>query len=237
MRPTNVEATILLVDDDPRIARLLRATLQEDGFEVLVARDGAAGVAMVESEQPDLVVLDVAMPVMDGMRSCQRIREFSTVPIIMLTGQASEADILRGFSLGVDDYMTKPFSPGELVARIRAVLGRARRAHREVALVFDDGVLRIDLASRAISARGEPVTLPRTEFRLLMALAESADRVLLHDELKRRVWGDNYAASDEQLRTSIKYLRRRIEPEPTRPRYLITQRGIGYLFRAPRAPE
>ena len=225
--------TVLVVDDEPKVARLIRHTLAADGFEVLHAPDGLAGVEMVETERPDLVLLDVMMPRLDGMQACRRIREISAVPVIMLTAVGLEAERVRGLDLGADDYVVKPFSPTELAARVRAVLRRTRPEAQGEPATFDDGTLRIDFARRAVALAGAPVGLSRTEFRLLRVLAEAPGRVFLHEELRSRVWGAEYGASDEQLRTYVKYLRRKIEPRPARPRYVLNQPGVGYLFRGP----
>jgi DNA-binding response OmpR family regulator len=227
--------TILVVDDEPKVARLIARTFAPEGFEVLHAHDGEVGVEMVESERPDLVLLDVTMPRMDGMVACRRIRELSDVPIIMLTSRSMEQDQLAAFGLGADDYVIKPFSPIGLLARVHAVLRRARKPEPTAEAVFDDGVLRIDRARREVTLRGEPVVLSRIESRLLDVLAANPGRVFLHEELQNRVWGEEYGASSEQLRTSIRYLRRKIEPDPSTPRYVLNRPGIGYVFRAPDA--
>ncbi len=227
--------TVLIVDDEPKVARLIINVFRPAGYEVLHAPDGPSGVDAVASQAPDIVLLDLNLPRLDGIQACRRIREFSDVPIIMLTSRGLEAERLRGFDVGADDYVTKPFSPAELVARVRAVLARTRRTNDRAAPVYDDGTLRVDLARRVVTLRGAPVLLSRTESRLFAALAESAERVLFHEEIKRRVWGEEYEATDEQLRTAVKSLRRKVEPEPNEPRYIIGQRGVGYLFRAPHA--
>jgi DNA-binding response OmpR family regulator len=227
--------TILVVDDEPRVARLVRHTLGPTGFRIEAAADGESGIAAIRAEEPTLVLLDVLMAGMDGVEVCRRIREFSDVPIIMLTGLGREADRISGLEAGADDYVVKPFSPNELIARVRAVLRRARRDDRPRPLgPIDDGFLRVDFESREVRRGGEPVRLSRTELRLLSVLAENAGRVMLHEELRALVWGDEGNASNEQLRTYVKYLRRKIEPEPDTPRYLLTQPGVGYLFRLPK---
>jgi DNA-binding response OmpR family regulator len=167
------------------------------------------------------------------MQACQRIRELSDVPVIMLTALGVESERVRGLDLGADDYVVKPFSPSELAARVRAVLRRTRSEQTAEGRVFDDGTLRIDFERREVTLGGEPVRLSRTEFRLLKVLAENVGRVFLHEELQDRVWGEEYGASNEQLRTYVKYLRRKIEPHPGRPRYVLTQPGVGYVFRGP----
>ena len=225
------KTTILVVDDEPKIARLIRTALARDRYEVLQATDGTAGVEMVESERPDLVLLDVMMPGMGGMETCKRIRELSDVPIIMLTARQTEADRVKGLDLGADDFVPKPFSPAELEARIRAVLRRAR-PETTPAPAYDDGILQVDFDRRSVTLSGEPVRLTRTELRLLEVLARDPGRVFLQSELLDRVWGDDYGASGEQLRTYVRYLRRKIEPEPAKPRYLLTRAGVGYVFKA-----
>jgi two-component system KDP operon response regulator KdpE len=227
--------TILVVDDEPRVARLVRHTLGPAGFRVEAAADGESGIAAIRAQEPTLVLLDVLMPGADGVEVCRRVREFSDVPIIMLTGLGREPDRISGLEAGADDYVVKPFSPNELIARVRAVLRRARRDERpRLPAPIDDGFLRVDFETREVRRGGEPVRLSRTEFRLLSVLAEHAGRVMLHDELLVHVWGDEYNASNDQLRTYVKYLRRKLEPEPDNPRYLLTQPGVGYLFRLPK---
>ena len=191
-------------------------------------------MAAVRDAEPDLVLLDVLMPDLDGIEVCRRIRESSDVPIIMLTGLGREPERIQGLEAGADDYVTKPFSPNELVARVRAVLRRVHRDDRSrPGGPIDDGWLHVDFERRHVSRGGEPVRLSRTELRLLMVLVQNAGRVLPHEEILGQVWGEEYGASHEQLRTYVKYLRRKIEPEPEQPRYLLTQAGVGYLFRLP----
>ena len=226
--------TILVVDDEARVARLVQHALGRHGFRVTWAADGPSGMAVVREDEPDLVLLDVVMPAMNGVEVCRRIRDFSDVPIIMLTALGREPERIDGLEAGADDYVVKPFSPNELVARVRAVLRRARRAEAgRAAGPIDDGWLRVDFEQRQVSRGGEPVRLSRTELRLLMVLVENAGRVVPHAELLATVWGEEYKASHEQLRTYVKYLRRKIEPAPDQPRYLLTQPGVGYLFRRP----
>ena len=222
---------VLVIDDEPKIARLIRHTLGTEGYEVLHALDGIIGLSMLEAETPDVVLLDVMMPHMNGLQVCKRIRELSDVPVIMLTALGDENDRIRGLDTGADDYVVKPFSPGELSARVRAILRRVRTSDDESIPVFDDGVLRIDFDRREVIRDGEDVRLSRTELRLLRILASAPGRVFTHDELLVRVWGEDYGASNEQLRTYIKYLRRKIEPQPNVPRYILTQAGVGYHFR------
>lgn len=229
------QPTILVVDDEPKICRLVHRTFVAEGYEVLRAADGEAGVAMAELERPDLILMDVEMPRLDGMRAAKRIREFSGVPIIMLTSRGAEADRIAGLTLGADDYVVKPFSPGELVARVRAVLRRTTVKDQPTGPTYDDGTLSIDLERRQVALLGEPVQLSRIEFRLLEVLVGHAGQVFLHEQLLDAAWGSEYGASLAQLRTYVKYLRRKIEPEPAAPRYLLGQRGVGYTFR-PRRP-
>jgi len=227
--------TILVVDDETRVARLIRHTLGPAGFRVVAAPDGESGMAAIRDHEPDLVLLDVVMPGPNGFDVCRRIREFSDVPIIMLTGLGREADRIGGLEAGADDYVVKPFSPNELIARVRAVLRRSRRDdRRRPPAGVDDGWLRVDLGSGDVRRGDVTARLSRTELRLLAALVENAGRVVMHEELRAQVWGEEYRASNEQLRTYVKYLRRKIEPEPENPRYLLTQPGVGYVFRLPR---
>ena len=223
---------VLVIDDEPKIARLIRHTLTSEGYDVLHALDGIIGLSMLEAAMPAVVLLDVMMPHMSGLQVCKRIRELSDVPVIMLTALGDESDRIRGLDTGADDYVVKPFSPGELSARIRAILRRIRSSDEESIPAFDDGVLHIDFDQRQVTRDGQDLRLSRTELRLLRILASTPGRVIFHNELLVRVWGEDYGASNEQLRTYIKYLRRKIEPQPNTPRYILTQLGVGYYFQA-----
>ena len=223
------QTTILLIDDDLTLLELLAGHLQTAGYRALTARDGSGGLRLAAESQPDLIVLDVMMPGMDGWEVCRRLREQSRVPIIMLTAKDEEIDKLRGFHLGVDDYVTKPFSFAELVARVGAVLARARHvllpAHN---LTSDD--LTIDFDQRRITVNGRPVDLTPTEYRLLETLAHHPNRTVPTETLLAEVWGPEYTGEVEHVKHFIWTLRKKIEADPGDPRHLITEHGFGYRF-------
>jgi DNA-binding response OmpR family regulator len=227
------DATILVVDDEPRYVRWITVNLRASGYRVLTAADGQTALDLTAGERPDLVLLDVGLPVLNGLEVCRRIREFSTVPIVMLTAKAAEADKVAGLDAGADDYLPKPFGPPELMARVRAVLRRARYAESPTAEpVFQHGDLAIDFARHAVSRGGEPVDLTPTEYKLLVQLARHAGRVLVPEELLTAVWGPEYRDETQHVRLYVSRLRRKIEPDPEQPRYVLTKPGIGYLFAA-----
>lgn len=225
---------MLIVDDERRYRELLEMNLSRRGFRVLQAVDGVNALNLVEQESPDLVVLDLMLPDMDGYEVCRRIREYSSVPIIMLTAKAEQAEKIRGLRLGADDYVTKPFSADELLARVDAVLRRAEAGHgTRTGSTFDGGDLQIDFNERRVTLRGREVDLGPGEYRLLAQLAANAGRVMVQDELLRRVWGQGYSDANELLQTAIHRLRRKIEDDPASPRYVLTKRGVGYLLSKP----
>jgi two-component system KDP operon response regulator KdpE len=222
---------ILVVDDAPRVVRLVSEVLNAVGYEVVAAISGPAALATVAREQPDLVLLDVLLSEgMDGYEVCRRIREFSDVPVIMLTAKTREQDVLAGFDAGADDYLTKPFSAKELVARIGAVLRRARRPEDLTQTVLKCGDLEIDFARRSVAVGDEQVLLTRTEYSLLRQLARSPNCVIVHEDLLAAVWGPEYVDDLDYLRAYIHYLRRKLEPDPSHPRYLVTRAGVGYML-------
>ena len=220
---------ILVVDDEPQIARLARDYLEKAGFRVLTAGDGRDALIANRQERPDLVVLDLNLPGMDGLDVCRAIRQESDVPIIMLTARVEETDRLIGLELGADDYVTKPFSPRELVARVRAVLRRVQGgvAQRGRIQAAD---LEIDLKGHRVTIAGEPVHLSRTEFNLLAALAQSPGQTFTRAQLLNRLHGVAYDGYDRSVDAHIKNLRRKIEPDPAEPRYVQTVYGVGYRF-------
>ncbi len=225
---------MLVVDDERRYRELLDMNLSRRGYHVLQAVDGLSALNAVELEEPDLVVLDLKLPDMDGYEVCRRIREHSTVPIIMLTAQAEQEQKIRGLKVGADDYITKPFSAEELLARVEAVLRRAETARgTSVSPTFDGGDLHIDFDQRRVTLRGQEVELSPGEYRLLQQLAVNAGRVMFQDELLRRVWGPGYSGATALLQTAIRRLRRKIEDDPASPHYIVTKRGVGYLFSKP----
>ena len=228
------KATILVVDDEPVMVRLLRANLEGAGFRVLSAGDGEEAVATTEREQPDLLILDIMLPKMDGFAVCRAIREFSRVPVLMLTARTTEVDLIHGFEMGADDYLTKPFSAAELMVRVQALLQRSKWPEQILQRQsFRVGPIEIDFALHRVTVNGQPVKLTPTEYRLLVYLATNANRVLSHRELLRAVWGPEYGEEAEYLRVYTRYLRQKLEPDPSNPRYLLTQAGAGYMLYQP----
>jgi len=219
---------ILVIDDDRTLLGLLRQSLEKAGYRFIGVTNGIDGLQSVYKDQPDLVILDVMMPRMDGWETCLRIREVSQVPIIMLTAKEEEAHKVKGFECGADDYVTKPFSFAELMARVGAVLHRARRGKpAEVPRVHIFDELMVDVDHKEVSVRGQPVDLTPTEFELLVCLAENAGRTVTHEQLLARVWGDEYVDTS-YVKRYIWHLRRKIERDPSNPEYIITGRGFGY---------
>jgi two-component system KDP operon response regulator KdpE len=226
---------ILIVDDEPKLIHLVREVLQATGFEVLASSSGNPALEMVAIEQPELVILDITLfGSMDGFEVAQRIREFSEVPIIMLTARINEADKLRGFEVGVDDYITKPFSSKELLARIRAVLKRTRGAQlAEIESKIEYGSLSIDLLRRTVSVDGQSVHLTPTEYNLLHELALNCNKVMFHEQLLTAVWGEEYRNDLDYLRSYIHYLRKKLESDPTNPKMIVNCQGVGYMLVVP----
>ena len=228
------KATILVVDDEPHVVKLVKANLEPSGYKVLTAAEGEQALQQVQTGSPDLVILDIMLPKMDGYEVCRRIREFSPVPVIMLTARSAEVDLVHGFEVGADDYLTKPFGVNELLMRVRAVLRRSRWPEEVLARrQFKAGPIEVDFAQHKVTADGRPVKLSPTEYRLLAYLASNTGRVLVHRELLRAVWGPEYGEESEYLRVYIRYLRQKLEPDPANPRYLLTQPGAGYMFYQP----
>lgn len=223
---------ILVVDDEPRFVRLVEANLTTEGFEVLKAKNGQQAVDLAVTEKPDLILLDVMMPEMDGFQTCERIREFSTVPIIMLTAKGEEEQRVRGLNLGADDYIVKPFSATEMLARVRAVLRRAQRGTPPefAETVFSRGDLQIDFARAEVRLGGQPVSLSATEYRLLLQFARNAGKTLTAEELLRNVWGPEYGEEKEILWVSISRLRQKLEKDPKNPELIVTRSGEGYMM-------
>jgi DNA-binding response OmpR family regulator len=224
--------TILVVDDEPRYVRLIEVNLMSEGYTIVTAANGQLAVETAAAHQPDLVLLDVMMPVMDGFTACERIREFSNVPIIMVTAKGEERDRVRGLDAGADDYIIKPFSAQELLARVRAVL---RRAERQTTEAFHEPVFRhhgleIDLARAQVTVGGKEVSLTATEYRVLQTLAGAVGRVLTPEELLTGVWGAEYREDKEILWVCLSRLRQKIEPDPKNPIHILTRQGIGYLM-------
>ena len=229
---------VLVVDDEPRVIRLVSEVLKAMGYQVIAAASGEPALEMVAMEQPDLVLLDVRLPGgMDGYEICRRIREFSDVAVIMLTAKALESDIECGFDAGADDYLTKPFSSKELVARVKAVLRRTQRPEERVTTTFKCGELEINFARRSVKMRGDKVALTRTEYALLRQLALNADKVMLHEDLLTEVWGTEYRDDVDYLRAYVHYLRDKLEADTSDPKYILTSPGIGYLLACPEGED
>ncbi len=224
--------TILVVDDEPKIVELITMNLERDGFNVISARDGYAAMDKVTKHLPDLIILDIMMPDMDGFETLKRIREVSTVPVIFLSVKGQEFDRVRGLDLGADDYMTKPFSPRELVSRIKAILRRteAKSLTATDEIKVDDD-LSINFAQRKVIVNGKEILLRPTEYRLLYQLVSNAGKLLQHETLLSRVWGPEYRDEDHYVRLYITYLRQKIEKDPKNPKYIISERGLGYRFK------
>lgn len=220
------QRTILVVDDDDGLRELIRINLEYEGYSVIQAANGLQCVQSVREQRPDMVILDVMMPEMDGLEACGKVREFSQVPILMLTARVQSNDVITGLDRGADDYLLKPFNMDELAARIRALLRRVPPAYRP--LSAGEGEIVIDQQKREVRVRGELVDLTPTEYQLLLILAEHAGKVVAHETLLRAVWGQEYTKDNDYLKVYIWHLRRKIEVDPRNPRLLITEWGIGY---------
>ena len=222
---------ILVVDDEERMVRFIRLNLEHDGFQVIEAFRGAQALDRLRSGLPNLVLLDVMMPDIDGFEVLRMVREVSNVPVIMLTAKGEEEDRIRGLELGADDYITKPFSPRELVGRIKAVLRRTETATSSSPGVIEvDDRLRLDFDRREIWVDGKLVSLRPTEYRLLYHLVQNAGWVVTHDQLLAKVWGYEYRDEPHYVRLYINYLRQKLEEDPSNPKYILTERGVGYRF-------
>lgn len=222
---------ILVVDDEPRYLRLLEANLRSEGYEVMTAMDGLQAVEAFSANPVDLVLLDVMMPKLDGFATCQRIREFSNVPIIILTAKGEEQDRVRGLDLGADDYLIKPFSATELLARVRAVLRRSL-VSKDVSQsrFFEHGNLRIDFARAEVWRGNQPISLSATEYRVLLQFAHNIGTVLSAEDLLASVWGAEYRSDKEILWVSIARLRQKLEDDAHNPKHIVTRSGLGYLM-------
>ena len=223
---------ILIVDDEPRMRRFVRMNLELEKFQVSEANDGLEAIRKVRDEMPDLVVLDVEMPQLDGFETLREIRRTAAVPVIMLTVRGDEEDRIKGLDLGADDYVTKPFSARELVSRINAVLRRVEMsspAERSTRIRIDERLV-VDFDRREVLVNGEPVKLRPTEYRLLHYFVQDPGRVLTHEQLLSKVWGPEYVDDNQLLRLYVTYLRQKIELDPSKPRYIFNERGVGYRF-------
>ncbi len=222
---------ILVVDDEERMARFIRLNLEQDGFQVIEAYRGAQAIQVLRDSLPDLVILDVMMPDIDGFEVLKMIREISSIPVIMLTAKSEEDDRVQGLELGADDYVTKPFSPRELVSRVRAVLRRNESTGvPSKELIEVDDRFKIDFGRREIWVDGKLVKLRPTEYRLLYHLVQNAGWVLTYDQILSKVWGYEYRDEPHYVRLYINYLRQKIEKDPADPKYILTERGVGYRF-------
>ena len=233
------KSTILVADDDPQLLRLMGRNLEFEGYNLLTASDGQQALDLFEQHQPDLLLLDVMMPKIDGFAVCTRIREFSVVPIIIITARGQDQDKVQGLNLGADDYLTKPFNVDELLARVRAVLRRAHFSTHELshilpttAMTTTVGALTIEYAQRLVTMHGREIPLTPTEYRILSYLAQNVGRVITQDLLLEHVWGAEYVGEGHMLQVNMNRLRRKIEPDHVHPRYVLTKVGIGYLLAA-----
>ena len=224
-------ARILVVDDERQMVRSLRLTLAGHGFDVVTAESGEAALEEVARRLPDVILLDLMLPGMDGLEVCRRVRDRAPVPIIVLSARGEESTKVQALDLGADDYLTKPFGTGELLARLRVALRHA--AGTATSAVFEIDDLRIDFERRLVTVRGQAVSLTPKEYDVLKYLAVHADRALTNAIILRAVWGAEYAHEAQYLRNVVLSLRRKLERDPTRPQYIVTEPGVGYRFRAP----
>jgi two-component system KDP operon response regulator KdpE len=228
---------ILVIDDDADLLDLIDLVFSRAGAQVLTARDAHQGLRQFYDHRPDLVILDLMMPGINGWQACERIRELSDVPILMLTALAQDGDLVRGLNCGADDYVTKPFASQVLLARVRALLRRAERSvPGEKPLIYDDGYLAIDLVQRRVRVRQQPAKLTPTEYSLLVYLLRHANRVLTHEQILEQIWGEECLDSTHYVHVYVHRLRQKLEQDPEQPRYLLTEPGVGYRFELPAAP-
>ena len=233
--PNEDSKLILIVDDEARMRRFMQMNLELERYRVIEASNGLEAIERVRDDLPDLVLLDVMMPELDGFEALRIIRETSTVPVIMLTVRDDEDDKIKGLELGADDYVTKPFSPRELASRIKAVIRRTEMdsplaSSSGKGLTVIDDYLQIDFNRRQVFAGGEEVKLRPTEYRLLYHLVKNAGYTMTHEMILSKVWGYEYRDESQYVRLYITYLRQKIEPDPSNPRYILTERGVGYRF-------
>lgn len=221
---------ILVIDDEPQIRRFLRISLAANGYEVVEAESGGAGMALCAAERPDLVILDLGLPDMDGQEAVSVIRSGGAVPIIVLSVRSQEYDKVEALDRGADDYVVKPFGIGELMARVRVAL-RQRVADEETVSVVVSGGVVVDLSRRVVTREGEEIHLSRREYELLAVLVRHADHVLTHAEILRTVWGPAHVGDTAYLRVYVKQLRQKLEGDPNQPRMILTEPGVGYRFR------
>jgi two-component system KDP operon response regulator KdpE len=227
------EPLVLVVEDEPQVMRFLRATLPDHGYRMVEAATGTQALVEASTRGPDLVILDLGLPDLDGVEVTRRIREWSAVPILVVSARGRERDKVEALDAGADDYLTKPFGTEELLARMRVALRHAARVKGEGGdSAFAAGDLRVDLGARLVFLRGEEVRLTRTEYRLLAVLVQNAGRVVTHRQLLREVWGPGSSSETHYLRVYMAQLRHKLEDDPAQPRYLLTETGVGYRLRA-----
>ena len=226
-----MKETILIIDDDAALAKIVQINLEREGYRTVVASSGVEGLQKAYSNQPNLVILDIMMPGMDGWITCRRLREISDVPIIMLTARGMEADVVKGLELGADDYIVKPFGTKVLLARIHALLRRTDASATKKPPIYSDGELTVDFVKRVVTVRSERVDLTPTEFKLLSNFVQNEGRVLPHSYLLTQVWGPEYVDEVNYLKLYVRYLRQKIEKDPSNPEYILTEWGVGYRFR------
>lgn len=229
------KTTILAADDDPQLLRLVTKNLELSGYEALSAIDGQQALDLIEARQPDLALLDLMMPKLDGFTVCERVREFSSMPIIILTARGQDQDKIHGLDVGADDYLTKPFSVDELLARVRAVLRRSQlsgqgESGRGLQATAAVGELSVDYGQRRVTLGGQDVDLTPVEYRTLAYLMQNAGRIVTQDMLLEHVWGEEYVGESHLLQVNVNRLRRKIEVDPAHPRYILTKTGVGYIL-------
>jgi len=225
------KVSTLIVDDDIRMLRMMQRILELEGYRVRTASDGKAALDAFDEENPDLILLDIMMPDIDGYAICQNIREFSQVPIIMVTAKDNNEEKVEGLDAGADDYITKPFAANELTARVRAVLRRTKLWDERPEPVFHSGDLVIDFARRRVTLGNQEVNLTATEYRILSYLARNADRIVTPDQILERAWNKEYIGETHLLRVNIARLRQKLRDNPKNPKYILTRSGIGYIMR------
>ena len=226
---SDIGLRVLVVDDEPAIRRFLRASLGAHGYTVMEASCGEDALKTVALNHPEVVILDLGLPDIDGVEVTRRLREWTQIPIIILSVRDQEGDKIAALDAGADDYLTKPFGMGELMARMRVALRRSAQTTEEPIYQIDE--LEVDLARRQVSVAGQDISLTPTEYDLLRVLAQHAGKVITHHQLLRMVWGDAYQTETHLLRVNMSNLRRKIEPDPTRPRYILTEPGVGYRLK------
>jgi DNA-binding response OmpR family regulator len=227
------KSIVMVVDDDIRMLRMMKRMLELESFQVIIANNGDTALKLFEKETPDLVLLDIMMPDMDGYTVCQRIREFSQVPIIMVTAKGDDKEKVEGLNIGADDYVTKPFSASELAARVRAILRRAGTKDRPQDVIFRYKDLLVDFASRRVMVNNSELKLTSTEYKLLSYISLNAGRVVTPDQLLDKVWGEEYMGAPHLLQVNIARLRKKLGDDAKKPNYILTRPGIGYIMSKP----